>query len=131
MICGTFFFCFALAFSFIAVKWPKIANRPNKQPKETSVYKKFVRFMKGWKMKTLSVYAGLVHGPINICLLLFLFRIAFIIRAVTSLKMELELEPRFRIRTCVAGGIVVPEVTFLVEEPPHEARAAKSPVISI
>ena len=47
--------------------------------------------MKGSKMKTLSVYAGLVHGPINIFLLLFLFRIAFtVIRAVTSLKMELE-----------------------------------------
>ena len=125
------FFCFGLAFSFIAVKWPKIANRPNKQPKETSVYKKFVRFMKDSKMKTLSVYAGLVHGPINIFLLLFLFRIAFNIRAVTSLKMELELEPRIRIRACVASGIVVPEVTFLVEEPPHEARAAKPPVISI
>ena len=87
--------------------------------------------MKDSKMKTLSVYACLVHGPINIFLLLFLFRIAFTIRAVTSLKMELELEPRFRIRACVAGGIVVPEVTFLVEEPPHEARAAKPPVISI
>ena len=95
MICGTlFFFCFALAFSFIAVKWPKIANRPNKQPKETSVYKKFVRFMKDSKIKTLSVYAGLVHAHMNIFLLLFLFRIAFtVIRAVTSLKMELELEP--------------------------------------
>ena len=123
MICGTlfFFFCFALAFSFIAVKWPKIANKPNKQPKETSVYKKFVRFMKDSKIKTLSVYAGLVHAHMNIFLLLFLFRIAFTIRAVTSLKMELEL----------AGGIVLPEVTFLVEEPPHEARAAKPPVISI
>ena len=68
-------------------------------------------------MKTLSVYAGLVHGPINIFLLLFLFRIAFTIRALTSLKMELELEPRIRIRirisACVAVGIVVPEVTFL------------------
>ena len=94
MICGTFFFfCFALAFSFIAVKWPKIANRPNKQPKETSVYKKFVRFMKDSKIKTLSVYAGLVHAHMNIFLLPFLFRIAFTIRAVTSLKMELELEP--------------------------------------
>ena len=92
MSCGTlFFFCFALAFSFIAVKWPKIANRPNKQPKETSVYKKFVRFLKGSKMKTLSGYAGLVHAHMNIFLLLFLFRIAFTIRAV-SLKMELELE---------------------------------------
>ena len=49
--------------------------------------------MKDSKMKTLSVYAGLVHGPINIFLLLFLFRIAFTIRAVTSLKMELELVP--------------------------------------
>ena len=38
------FFCFALAFSFIAVTWPKMENRPNKQPKETRVYKKFVRF---------------------------------------------------------------------------------------
>ena len=94
MSCGTlFFFCFALVFSFIAVKWPKIANWPNKQPKETIVYRKFVRFMKDSKMKTLSVYACLVHGPINIFLLLFLFRIAFAIRAVTSLKMELELEP--------------------------------------
>ena len=112
-----------------------MANRPNKQPKETSDYRKFVRFMKDSKMKTLSVYAGLVHGPINIFLLLFLFRIAFTIRAVTSLKMELELEPRIRIRirirACVDCGIVVPEVTFLVEEPPHEARAAKPPVISI
>ena len=70
-----------------------MANRPNKQPKETSVYKKFVRFMEDSKMKTLSAYAGLVHGPINIFLLLFLFRIAFTIRAVTSLKLELELEP--------------------------------------
>ena len=95
MSCGTlfFFFCFALVFSFIAVKWPKIANRPNKQPKETIVYRKFVRFMKDSKMKTLSVYACLVHGPINIFLLLFLFRIAFTIRAVTSLRMEFELEP--------------------------------------
>ena len=124
MSCGKLVsFCFALVFSFFAVKWPKIANRPNKQPKETIVYRKFVRFMKDSKMKTLSVYAGVVHGPINIFLLLFLFPIAFIIRAVTSLKI--------RIRACVAGGIVVPEVTFLVEEPPHEARAAKSPVISI
>ena len=49
--------------------------------------------MKGSKMKTLSAYAGLVHGPVNIFLLLFLFRIAFTIRAVTSLKMELELVP--------------------------------------
>ena len=70
-------FFFALAFYFIAVKWPKIANRPNKQPKETSVYKKFVRFMKDSKMKTLSVYVGLVHAHTNIFLLLFLFRIAF------------------------------------------------------
>ena len=70
-----------------------MANRPNKQPKETSVYKKFVRFMKDSKMKTLSVHAGLVHAHMNIFLLLFLFRIAFTIRAVTSLKMELELEP--------------------------------------
>ena len=94
MICGTlFFFCFALAFSFIAVKWLKIANRPNKQPKETSVYKKFVRLMKDSKIKTLSVYAGLVHAHMNIFLLPFLFRIAFTIRAVTSLKMEFELEP--------------------------------------
>ena len=98
MSCGTlFFFCFALVFSFIAVKWPKIAKRPNKQPKETSVYKKFVRFTKDSKMKTLSVplsvHAGLVHADMNIFLLLFLFRIAFTIRAVTSLKMELELEP--------------------------------------
>ena len=124
MSCGKLVsFCFALVFSFFAVKWPKIANRPNKQPKETIVYRKFVRFMKDSKMKTLSVYAGVVHGPINIFLLLFLFPIAFIIRAVTSLKI--------RIRACVAGGIVVPEVTFLVEEPPHEARAAKPPVISI
>ena len=44
-------------------------------------------------MKTLSAYAGLVHGPVNIFLLLFLFRIAFTIRAVTSLKMDLELVP--------------------------------------
>ena len=94
MSCGTLFFCFALAFSFIAVKWPKMAKRPNKHPKETSVYKKFVRFMKDSKIKTLSVYAGLVHAHMNIFLLLFLFRIAFtVIRAVTSLKMELELEP--------------------------------------
>ena len=49
--------------------------------------------MKDSKMKTLSVYSCLVHGPINIFLLLFLFRIAFTIRAVTSLKMEFELEP--------------------------------------
>ena len=110
-------------FFFIAVKWPKITNRPNKQPKETSVYKKFVRFLKDSKMKTLSGYAGLVHAHMNIFLLLFLFRIAFTIRAVTSF--------RIRIRACVAGGIVLPEVTFLVEEPPHEARAAKPPVISI
>ena len=98
MSCGTLFFCFALAFSFIAVKWPKIANRPNKQPKETSVYEKFVRFMKDSKMKTLSVplsvYRGLVHAHMNIFLLLFLFRIAFtVIRTVTGFKMELELEP--------------------------------------
>ena len=46
--------------------------------------------MKDSKMKTLSVYAGVVHGPINILLLLFLFRIAFTIRTVTSLKMEFE-----------------------------------------
>ena len=97
MSCGTLFFCFALAFSFIAVKWPKMANRPNKHPKETIVYKKFVRFTKDSKMKTLSVplsvHAGLVHAHMNIFLLLFLFRIAFTIRAVTGLKMELELEP--------------------------------------
>ena len=86
------FFCFALVFSFIAVKWPKIANRPNKQPKETSVYNKFVRFMKDSKIKSLSVYAGLVHAHMNIFLFLFLFRIAFTIRALTILKMELELE---------------------------------------
>ena len=43
--------------------------------------------MKDSKMKTFSVYAGLVQGPINILLLLFLFRIAFTIRAVNSLKM--------------------------------------------
>ena len=49
--------------------------------------------MKDSKIKTLSVYAGLVHAHMNIFLLLFLFRIAFTIRAVTSLKMELELEP--------------------------------------
>ena len=49
--------------------------------------------MKDSKMKTLSVYAGVVHGSINVFLVLFLFRIAFTIRAVTSLKMELELEP--------------------------------------
>ena len=88
-----FFFLFRSGFFFHSAKWPKIANRPNKQPKETIVYRKFVRFMKDSKMKTLSVYACLVHGPINIFLLLFLFRIAFTIRAVTSLKMELELEP--------------------------------------
>ena len=87
MSCGRCCFRFALAFSFVAVKFPKMANRPNKQPKETSVYRKFVRFMKDSKMKTFSVYAGLVQGPINILLLLFLFRIAFTIRAVTSLKM--------------------------------------------
>ena len=44
--------------------------------------------MKDSKMKTLSVHAGLVHAHMNIFLLLFLFRIAFTIRAVTSLKME-------------------------------------------
>ena len=45
--------------------------------------------MKDSKIKTLSVYAGLVHAHMNIFLLLFLFRIAFtVIRAVTSLKME-------------------------------------------
>ena len=50
--------------------------------------------MEDSKIKTLSVYAGLVHAHMNIFLLLFLFRIAFtVIRAVTSLKMELELEP--------------------------------------
>ena len=87
--------------------------------------------MKDSKIKTLWVYAGLVHAHMNIFLLLFLFRIAFTIRAVTGLKMELELEPRIRIRACAANGIVVPEVTFLVEEPPHEARAVKPPVISI
>ena len=74
-----------------------MANRPNKQPKETSVYKKFVRFTKDSKMKTLSVplsvHASLVHAHMNISLLLFMFRIAFTIRAVTSLKLELELEP--------------------------------------
>jgi len=83
--------------------------------------------MKDSKMKTLSVYAGLAHAHMNIFLLLFLFLIAFTIRAVTNLKMELELQPRIRIRTCVAGRIVVPEVTFLVEEPPHEARLRERP----
>ena len=87
-------FLFRSGFFFRSVKWPKMANRPNKHPKETSVYKKFVRFMKDSKIKTLSVHAGLVHAHMNIFLLLFLFRIAFtVIRAVTSLKMELELEP--------------------------------------
>ena len=52
--CDRCCFRFALAFSFVAVKWPKMANRPNKQPKETIVYRKFVRFMKDSKMKTLS-----------------------------------------------------------------------------
>ena len=53
------FFGFALAFCFIAVTWPKMANKPNKQPKETRVYTKFVRFMEDSKMKTLcSIYAG-------------------------------------------------------------------------
>ena len=60
MSCGTLFFCFALAFSFIAVKWPKMAKRPNKHPKETSVYRKFVRFMEDSKMKTLSSICWLI-----------------------------------------------------------------------
>ena len=41
------------------------------------------------------------------------------------------LSARISYRGCVAGGIVVPEVTFLVAEPSREARAAKPPVISI
>ena len=48
------FFGFALAFCFIAVTWPKMANKPNKQPKETRVYRKFFLFMGGLKMKTVS-----------------------------------------------------------------------------
>ena len=90
MSCGTLFSLFRSGFFFHCGKVAKIANWPNKQPKETIVYRKFVRFMKDSKMKTLSVYAGVVHGPINIFLLLFLFRIAFAIRTVTSLKMEFE-----------------------------------------
>ena len=60
MSCGKCCFVVSLwSFSFIAVTWPKMANKPNKQPKETRVYTKFVRFMEDSKMKTLcSVYAG-------------------------------------------------------------------------
>ena len=86
MSCGTCCFVVSLwPFCFIAVTWPKMANRPNKQPKETRVYRKFVRFMEGSKMKTLcNIYAGLVQVPIKIFLPPFLFRIAFTIRAITS-----------------------------------------------
>ena len=88
MSCGTCCFVVSLwPFCFIAVTWPKMANRPNKQPKETRVYRKVVRFIEDLKMKTFLVYTGLVQGSINIFLLLFLFRIAFTIRAVTSSKM--------------------------------------------
>ena len=48
------FFGFALSFSFVAVTWPKMANGPNKQPKETRIYRKYVRFMEDSKTKTLS-----------------------------------------------------------------------------
>ena len=55
MSCGTCCFVVSLwPFCFIAVTWPKMANRPNKQPKETRVYRKFVRFIEDLKMKTLS-----------------------------------------------------------------------------
>ena len=66
-----------------------MANRPNKQPKETRVYRKFVRFieLRLENENPFPVYAGLVQGPLNIFLLLSLFRIAFTFRAVTSSKM--------------------------------------------
>ena len=68
MSCGTCCFVVSLwPFCFIAVTWPKTANTPNKQPKETTFYRKFVRFMEDLKMKTLCT--------------------AFTIRAVTSSKM--------------------------------------------
>ena len=78
-------FCFALTFSFIAVKWPKMANRPNKQPKKTSVYRKFVRFIEYSKMKTLSSIcwpSAIAYKYFSFFFLLFC--IAFTIRAVTS-----------------------------------------------
>ena len=58
MSCGTCCFVVSLwPFCFIAVTWPKMANRPNKQPKETRVYRKVVRFIEDMKMKTLcSIY---------------------------------------------------------------------------
>ena len=81
------FFGFALAFSFIAVTWPKMANRPNKQPKETRIYRKYVRSMEDSKTKTLSSIRWLSARAHNIFLLVFLFRIAFTTRAVTSSKI--------------------------------------------
>ena len=55
MSCGTRgFFGFVLAFSFIAVTWPKMANRLKKQPAETRIYRKFFRFMEHSKTKTVS-----------------------------------------------------------------------------
>ena len=88
MSCGTCCFVVSLwPFCFIAVTWPKMANRPNKQPKETRVYRKVVRFIEDLKMKTLSSIYWLSARAHNIFLLLFLFRIAFTITAVTSSKM--------------------------------------------
>ena len=41
MSCGTCCFVVSLwPFCFIAVTWPKMENRPNKQLKETRVYRK-------------------------------------------------------------------------------------------
>ena len=91
MSCGTCCFVVSLwPFCFVAVTWPKMANRPNKEPKKTRVYRKFVRVTQDLKMKTLRriyIYWLIVQGPINIFLLLFLFRLTFTIRAVTDSKM--------------------------------------------
>ena len=88
MSCGTCCFVVSLwPFCFIAVTWPKMANRPNKQPKETRVYRKVVRFIEDLKMKTLSSIYWLSARVHKYFSLLFLFRIAFTIRAVTSSKM--------------------------------------------
>ena len=95
------FFGFALAFSFIAVTWPKMANRPNKQPKETRIYRKYVRSMEDSKTKTLSSIRWLSVRAHNIFLLLFLFRIAFTTRAVTSSKIANNSKKKIGC-TCVA-----------------------------
>ena len=88
MSCGTCCFVVSLwPFCFIAVTWPKMANRPNKQPKETRIYRKYVRSMEDSKTKTLSSIRWLSARAHNIFLLVFLFRIAFTTRAVTSSKI--------------------------------------------